>query len=285
MGGGAAMNYAARHLDPSGVRFAAVFNQSGILSHEDTYPQTDPIVTAIYDTIFGTGGAALPFPMQRSSVFSFDPQTQAVDLGTDLGRNLLHIATHSTRTSGDVPYLITQNDLFHSYLLARGADPTRHLLTQVNYPGHSWDAVSEKSVCDWLRGFALTEPSSTTTLADRDGRFFHFDVVQTLAGSFTPFDWAVDTANNRVTIAGTANLLAIAVDLSSAGLSAANALLVDVGTADGLADEIRIDGWSSTPSGVLRDGIATASWLFDALNARVTLLEFDGGGHTWTVVP
>jgi pimeloyl-ACP methyl ester carboxylesterase len=285
MGGGAAMNYAARHLDPTGTMLAAVFNESGILSHEDTYPQLDPSIVPFYDAHFGGGGPAQPFPMQQASVFSFDPVTQIVDLDTDLGRNLLHLGTYSTRTTLDVPYLATQSDLFHTHLLSRGADPLRHRWSVVNYPGHSWDAVTERSVCDWLRTFRLAIPTSGSTLADRDARYFHFDVEQDAPGAFTPFAWSVDEATNAVAVSATSNLAAIAVHSADAGLSPASALTIALDTADGLPDEFRVLDWPALPANVLRDGVATASWTYDALAARVTLLEFDGGAHVWTVVP
>ncbi|MCC7011157.1 MAG: hypothetical protein IT454_01235 [Planctomycetes bacterium] len=285
MGGGAAMNFAARHLDPRETMFAAVFNESGILSHEDTYPQLEPAIVALYDSFFGFGGSAQPFPMQRSSVFSFDPLSLAVDLDTDLGRNLIHLGTHSTRTTGDVPYLITQNELFRAHLLARGASPTRHVLSVINYPGHSWDAVSERAVCDWLRTFKLSLPDAAETLADRDARYFHFDIHQDVSGSFTPFRWSVDSGLNHVQVLDTANLASVAIDLASAGLSASAALSIEVGTADGLPDQVQIQGYSSAPSFVLRDGILSTAWSFDAPNARVLLAESDGALHTWVVNP
>lgn len=285
MGGGAALNYAARHLDPTGVMFAAVFNQSGIVSHEDTYLYVDGVVEGLFDSFFGNGGPAQPWPMQRASLFSFDPLTSVVDSQTDLARNLLSLATFTTRTTGDVPYLMTQNDLLHAQLLARGADPMRHKLAVINYPGHSWDAVSERAVCDWLRSFTLQIPSQGDLLADTDGRFHHFDVAQDAPGQFTPFSFAIDVQSNTLAISASANLASLGVHLTSASLNTSTNLTVDLSTADGFADEVRLLGWPSVPSQVLRDGIPTALWSFDALNARLTLLENHGGAHAWTVVP
>jgi acetyl esterase/lipase len=284
MGGGAALNFAARHLDPRGPMFAAVFNESGIVSHEHTYAQTEPIVTAIYDQLFGAGAGALPFPMQRSSLFSFDELTLDVDTATDLARNLLHLSTFTTRTTLDVPYLSVQNDLFHQHLLDRGADLQRHRYAQLDYSGHSWDAVPEKAICDWLRGFTLTLPSAAKTLADRDARYFHFDVEQEVGGAFTPFEWSVDVPQARVSVLETANLRAAGVDLASAGLLSATQLEVVVGTADGQPDQIRLVGWPSAPVTVLRDAMPASSWTFDPLTPQLILTELDGAAHIWTVV-
>lgn len=288
MGGGAAMNFASRHLDPTGVMIAAVFNQSGILSHEDTYPQSGVTVQQIYDDRFGNGqpGSATPWNLQRGSVFSFDPLSFAVVPGTDLGRNLLHLATHSTRTTGDIPYLITQNDLFYQHQLALGALPSRHLLTVVNYPGHSWDAVSETTVCNWLRNYSLVLPSAADTLADANGRFFHFDVEQASAGSFTPFSWSVQPATNAVSITGTSNLMRVRVVTSDAGLDPLQSLSVTTACADGQPDQIVLEGYSLPPTQVLRDGVSASNWSHDGQLGRLTLDEADGlAPHTWTVVP
>jgi pimeloyl-ACP methyl ester carboxylesterase len=288
MGGGAAMNYAARQLDPTGLMIAAVFNQSGILSHEDTYPQSGTTVQQIYDDRFGNGqpGSATPWNLQRGSVFSFDPLTLAVVPGTDLGRNLLHLATHTTRTTGDIPYLITQNDLFHQYQLGRGALPSRHVLTVVNYPGHSWDAVSETSVCNWLRNHSLVLPTAASTLADSNGRFFHFQVEQAVAGGFTPFVWSVSAASNAVSVTGTANLVRVRVATTDAGLDPLQALTVTTGCADGLPDQVVLEDYSLPPSQVLRDGVGVTNWMHDGQLGRLTLDETDGlASHVWTVVP
>ncbi|MBM3990804.1 MAG: alpha/beta hydrolase [Planctomycetes bacterium] len=287
MGGGAAMNYAARQLDPTHLMIAAVFNQSGILSHEDTYPQSGPTIQQIYDDRFGNGlpGSATPWNLQRGSVFSFDPNSLVV-AATDLGRNLLHLATHTTRTTGDIPYLITQNDLFHQHQLGRGASATRHLLSVVNYPGHSWDAVSEASVCNWLRNYSLALPSAANTLADANGRFFHFHIEQALAGDFTPFNWSVDTINNAVAITGTANLTRARVATADAGLDPLQPLSVTTGCADGLPDQILLEGYVQSPSAVLRDGVSTLNWSHDAQLGRLVLDETDGGAtHVWSIVP
>lgn len=288
MGGGAAMNYAARQLDPTGLMIAAVFNQSGILSHEDTYPQSAVQIQQIYDDRFGNGqpGSATPWNLQRGSVFSFDAQSLAVLPGVDLGRNLLHLATHTTRTTGDISYLITQNDLFHQHLLGLGASPARHVLTVVNYPGHSWDAVSEASVCNWLRGHSLTLPTSADTLADCNARYFHFQIEQAIPGVFTPFTWSVQRSGNAVSITNTVNLSRVEVMLADAGLSAISTLTVTTGCADGQADEVALQGYALPPLAVLRDGVPTNAWVHDGVLGRLTLHELDGSApHVWTIQP
>ncbi len=286
MGGGAALNYAARHLDPAGVMFAAVANLSGTVSIKNTYVQ-DPGVQYILDYWFGnnTPGSATAFAMERSSVISFDAVSLLPETGNDLARNLMHLNTRTVTATGDMPYLITQNNVLHSRFLALGASPTQHAHYVYNYPGHSWDAVPERSVCDWLRTQKLVLPNAGSTLADSDERYFYFDVVQDAAGAFTPFTWTVSPLANTVTLGATANLQQITVDLSEAGLSSAAPVIVNLSTADGFADTVRLADWNLLPLNVLRDGIATPLWSFDSVNGVITLAEFDGGNHTWIVQP
>lgn len=286
MGGGAALNYAARHVDPSGLMFAAVVNLSGTLSLKDTYVN-DPGVQYILDFWFGNGtpGSASAWELERSSLISFDPLTLQPESGNDLARNLMHIDTRTVTATGDFPYLITQNNVLHDHFLSLGAAPTQHSLYAVNYPSHSWDMVSEKSVCDWLRTRQLVLPTAGNTLADENQRYFHFTVAQDAAGAFTPFTWNVQAGANSLALSNTANLQRVTVARIDAGLSATQPLTLLLSTADGLADEVRISDWPSLPSDVLRDGVSSALWSYDALAAELSVSEFDGGPHTWVVVP
>jgi pimeloyl-ACP methyl ester carboxylesterase len=289
MGGGAALNYAARHLDPDQAMFAAVYGISPIASITDTYV-ADPQIQPHFDkaNLFGDGtaGSANPFRMQAASVVSFNG-AGVVDPTSNLARNLMHVRTRCAVGTGDIPYLIVQNTILRDHFLALGAGPYFHMLDTYNTPPmyHSWDLVSEKLVCDWLSSKRLSMPSSGSTIADRNARYFYFDVVQDAAGAFTPFDWNVDTNSNAVTVLATSNLNRVTIDSVRAGLSSAQALDVTTQAADGVADEVRVNAWTLAPSVVLRDGIASSSWSYDPASDTVSLLESDPASHTWTLIP
>jgi hypothetical protein len=210
-----------------------------------------------------------------------------VDPTTDLARNLMHIRTRCAIASGDIPYLITQNTILRDHFVALGGSPYHHILDTYNTPPmyHSWDLVSEKIACDWLGTKRLQMPSAGKSLADRDARYFYFDVLQDAAGGFTPFDWSVDTLANTVSIQATRNLQRITVDPITAGLTPSQAMEVTTQAADGLADEVRVSSIAFAPSVVLRDGIASSSWSYDGTNDTVALLESDPAPHTWTLIP
>ncbi|MCC7012734.1 MAG: hypothetical protein IT454_09255 [Planctomycetes bacterium] len=286
MGGGAATNYAARHLDPNDYVFAAVVNISGMVSHEYTY-LNELSAQPRFDDLFGVPpNPADPWRMQRSSLFSFDPFSFVTLPDTDLARNLLHISTASFRASGDIPYLATENDLLQQHLLALGANPAQHSLTVVPTAPfyHSWNVVDEGVVCNWLKTKSAQWPSSGNTLADRNARYFYFEVEQDVAGAFTPFQWSIQSAPNTLSLGGTRNLKRLAVHTLDAGLDRQRDVQITLSAADGIADELTLLDWPTAPLDVLRDGVSSQDWSHDANAGKLSLLEFDAAAHVWTIV-
>jgi pimeloyl-ACP methyl ester carboxylesterase len=102
MGGGAALNYAARHRDPAHAMFAAMIDHSGGVALNNTYANDAP-ARFILDFWFGDGsaGSAQPWRMTRSSVIDFDSFTLAADTSTDLARNLGSTPLQILRASSD----------------------------------------------------------------------------------------------------------------------------------------------------------------------------------------
>lgn len=287
MGGGAALNYAARHLDVDEPRFAAVASLSGLLEHEHAYANEIPATQDLYDDVFGNGtpGSADLWLMRRASLFRLDSLLQQVVPGTDLARNLAHVNVHLFRANGDIPYLTQQHDVLAAHLASLPLVTGQHQAAVSNYVGHSWDSVDERAVCDWLRQFQLSTPTAGNTLADEDGPYFHFELEQDAPGAFSPFSWAVDTQANTLALTGTQNVLRITVRTGSAGLNAAAPLQVSLAAADGFPDEVVLEGWSLAPLQVLRDGVPAAGWLHDSMNGRLTLLESDAALHVWQITP
>ena len=289
MGGGALLNYAARHRDPSHAMFAAIVNHTGNSSLNDTY-RRDPPTRFIFDFWYGDGstGSADAWKMTRSSVIDFNSATLAVDEDADLARNLGSTPLATWRAEFDtIPYLPQQNDLLDQHLqtkLGRVPGPT-YGYTVVPYTGHDWRMLDATAACDWLAQFTLAVPTSGRTLADVDATYDHFFVEQEVAGAFTPFDWSIDAANNSLSITGTANLARLTVDSLTAGLAPTTDLLLQTSSADGTSDDIVIARWNSHPSAVTRDGVAITSWQYDSVSRRLTLRGNDGAPHAWKVTP
>jgi hypothetical protein len=292
MGGGAAMNYAARRLDPSRFMFAALFDHTGGVALKNTYLNESgpgwPFPQFVLDTLFGNGtpGSADPWKLARSSVVNFDPNTLVVEGNEDLARNLTHVPVKIVRASDEpapTAYLATQTDVFSNHMQSLGASVTFEI---EQFSEHSWDMLDERLVMKWLGGQRLRIPSNGDVLADGNLTYFHFTVTQDTAGAFTPFHWSVNLTQNKVLLSKTENLAQMDVDLASTGLSTSSSLLVVVDTKDGLADDVLLKGWPLAPSQVLRDSIPqVGTWSYDAGNQELLIQEWDGGTHVWQVDP
>lgn len=285
MGGGAALNYAARHRDPAHAIIAAMVNHSGNTDLNHTYYHDAP-VGFLFDFWFGDGsvGSADAWKMTRSSSLNFDPVTLAIDTASDQVRNLGSTPIRTFQASDDlVPYLPQQNERLDEHMrtnLGRvvGND---YSYTVVPYTGHGWDMVDASDACDWLGQFTLTTPMTGRTLADSDGVFEHFFVQQTTAGAFTSFDWAVMAHTNGLRISATSNLKRLTIDPIASGLSTAGDLTVHMSG----AAELALASWPHPPSAVTRDGVPEFGWSYIAPSRDLVLFEADGAPHVWVVTP
>lgn len=291
MGGGMALNYAARHLDPAHGMLAAVVDHTGSVDLNETY-RKDPASQFIFDFWYGDGspGSADAFKMTRSSLIAYDDITQQVDPGTDLARNLNHVPIKMVRAQNDPLVLLSeQHDRLYQHMASQGRVPGPTFSSTI-LPGnvHKWYTLDAASACDWLSQFSLQIPSSGRTLAVKDGPHFHLYVDQQSADAMTAFTWNVDTQDNRLELSETVNLEALVADTLAAGLSTSQALVVATATSDGASDRISVRGFNAVPSAVLRDGQPAlyGAWTYSPAAKMVTLKELDGSQqHTWTVVP
>ncbi len=291
MGGGMALNYAARNLDPERGMFAAIVDHTGAADLNHVYA-SDPAAQFVFDFWYGDGtpGSADPDLMTRGSVMRYDLQSQQVDPESDLVRNIGHVALRMVRAANDpLAYLGSQCDTLNAYLQSLGRVPGPSFVYEV-LPGnaHSWSTMDAKAACSWLAQFSLSMPSSGKTLASAEATYFHFFVDQDDPAEFTPFTWSIDTVANTLSVEDTSNLAVLAVDTSSAGLSTLQQLEVLLSTADAKADRVVLTGYSAPPASVLRDGTAApgGSWIHNPAAQTLRLDETDGTGlHAWTVVP
>ncbi len=291
MGGGAVLNYAARHLDPAHAMMAAVIDHSGSVALKDVYVNDPGVQMPPYplDYWFGNGqpNSADPWKMARSSVINFDNITLAVEPDADLSRNLLHIAMRIVRASNDpVAYLSRESDVLDQHMKALGDVGGNHYGYYI-LPGtqHTWSLLNAHAACDWLATQTLVIPTNGNTLADHDGVYFRFTVEQDAAGVFTPFLWNFDSVANQLSLLSTKNLKRVTFDPIAAGLATNSALRLSLSTADGHADEVRVSNWPAIPSAVQRDGVASTSWSYSSSTKTLTISEFDGGAHLWIVTP
>jgi pimeloyl-ACP methyl ester carboxylesterase len=293
MGGGAVTSYAARHLDPSSLMFAAIVNHTGGVSLANTWaneyddndlddnvpsPGMNLEVPDILENWYGGPPTAHPFNYQRCSAIDLDPQTEAIAVGSDMSRNLSHIPVRNWMANNDpMVYLRDQTTAFDTHVQGQNANNT---FTQVNASVHKWETMDFANACDWLAQFSLQTPTASSTLADQNGRYFYFDVEQGVTGAFTPFSWIVDPIANRLTVYATANLSRISVDVTQTGLVYNGTLKLNVNTADGTGDQVRFLNVPQQPTSVTRDG-AAASGTWDPMANTFVVNESTNTTHLW----
>ena len=292
MGGGNALNYAARHVDPDKPMFAALVNHTGICSQRHSYEYD-----CLHDTIidcptqnaweFWYGGPpdTFGFMYARSSVIDMNVLTTVIDPDTDFARNLLHVPINSWLATQDpLTELIEQNFRFVTWFATKGGSIILNPILNAN---HEWATLDVASSFLWLENQALSLPTSADTLADQDGKWFWFDLVQDAGGDFSRFSWAVDNFLNQLTIDTTANVSELQAHVVDAGLDTAQVFRLALGpTEDGTTDSIVLLDYPNAPSQVTRDGLVDTSWVHDPVEGTLTISELDWSAtHDWVVNP
>jgi hypothetical protein len=291
MGGGMALNYGARHLDPSRGTFAAIVNHTGSVDIIDTY-ENDPASAFVFDFWYGdqSPGSADYDLMRRAAVIEWDPVAQQVDPNTDLVRNLSHVPLKSIRASNEpLVGLAAQCDRLDAHLQTLGRVPGPSYSYEIVPANvHSWSTLDEKSACDWLAQFSLNLPTSQRTIAATGGYYFNFLVTQTDPELLTPFTWEIDPIANELRLSETANLTQLGVQTLEAGLSTSQQLRVVLSTADSMVNRVLLSDFPVQPASVSRDGMVlpTTHWGYNPQTGVVTLTEWDGSSvHTYTIQP
>ena len=279
MGGGLATNFAARHLDPHRLMFAAMVNHTGTVSQAEAWSREYQNESSDSMEYWYAGPpSSQPFTYQRCSVVDIDPATGVVGTGSDVARNLAHLPVRNWMANNDpIAYLRNQTTTFDSYLNSQAVHTE---MVVVNGNVHSWSTLDDHAVCDWLSQFSLQIPKASSTLADEDGTYFWFNLNQNAAGSFTPFSWSLDPTANRISIYDTGNLSRLSLDATAAGLQYAGVLKLNLNTADGTGDQIRLENVTNPPVAVTRDGVP-ASGTWDPSTQSFLIAETDHAIHMW----
>ena len=293
MGGGNCLSYAARHLDPSKPMFAALVNHTGVMSQAHSYENdafsTNGFLQPIWEFWYGGDPSTAEFNYQRSSLIDVPfemgfPRIPAVDQNTDMARNLCHIPTQTWIADNDpLQELVIQNIAFHDQMVLRGGD---HELITIPFDDHLWSILDYQQVFDFLASKTLTLPTAAETLADRDGKYFHFGVTQAAEGAFTPFNWNVNSLVNSLHLTNVSNLAIMDVDVAGAQLTTrpGETLVVEIATTDASTPEIRLNGISTPPSTVMCDGQVVTSWTFNPVDQCIAFQDAipSTDAHTWT---
>ncbi|MEM9380179.1 MAG: prolyl oligopeptidase family serine peptidase [Planctomycetota bacterium] len=285
MGGGAAASYAARHLDPEGVRFAAIVNHTGTTSLRATYHTSNDTNLFRSPLMFGGAPAEVPFGYLQSSTVDLDPVAWNSDPASEMASNLSHVPVLNWMADLDPNWtILQQTKAFHSRLLARGGNASQTVVTSAL---HSWSTLDSNATLDWLQQHTLQTPQPgdvTRVLADRNGRWHDLDIVQSRSEEVTPMLWSAQPATDTLYLIEMANLDSVALHLGDVGLDPAQSLSVVVQTEDASAPQIVLDGVPASPTNVLRRGVSTSAWTW--AGGKLTLFEpGPAGWANWEIVP
>ncbi|MFT7668806.1 MAG: pimeloyl-ACP methyl ester carboxylesterase [Planctomycetota bacterium] len=288
MGGGTMMSYAARHIDPDHVRFAAVVNHTGGVSISNTYwNSTDTVYFDDPQLFGGSPTGAREFIYSQASVVDIDLSSSVVNPQTDQARNMAHIPVLNHYASSDpLQYLVNQVDVLYAWLQL--IPSIQSLLDITNFSTHHWTTLGSNTTLDFLEPKTLLIPRLGThrALADREATYFHFRIHQDAAELFTPFRWNMDQPGNRLTIDETANLERIEINTASLGLDLSVEHELVLSTNDSLTEIATIKGYASIPQEVLRDDITDSTWVWDPLLKTVTITELaPTAAAVWKIRP
>lgn len=287
MGGGGAMSYGARHMDPNKPRFAAIVNHTGGTSTAFVYWNSSEQLLFQNPLFFAADPTTDPFRYSQASCVDVDQFTQVIDPNTDLVRNLQPVPVLNYHATADPnANLVLMTQLTHSWMGLIPGFQTFLLTPSANQ--HQWDTMDTNTVLNFLYSHTLSTPTEGQhrVLADRDARWHHFTVTQDATGAFTPFRWDYDALNNRLTIDETQNLADLKVHSADLGLDTAQTVEVIMMTTDGSSESTTLTGYATAPQDVKRAGVSTGSWTWDSVGQTVTLMESNpAAGAIWEILP
>ncbi len=307
MGGGGVATYAARHLDPDKAMFAAFVNHTGGMSLTFTHAN-DPGSHFYLEhplLLQGPPTGSFLFGYHRSSVIDLDLGLN-VDPSVSMARNLTHVDVYNFYSENDfgVPgdYLKPSVDAFNTYLdqvqmsaantAGAGGGSTQLVVKPNNGTGpiHSWSELDFTAAFDFLAQQTRTIPTASGApqlLIDRDGSWFHMDVEQDTAGSFTRFTWGLAAGQNRFGVLAAANLKKITLDTVKLNFdisTPANPLIIQIDAADNTQEIVVLTDFANPPFSVT--GLsAGGSAVHDPGAQTLTLTEPDGMFHSIIITP
>ncbi len=306
MGGGAAMSFAARHMDPSGLRFAGAVNLSGTTSlpwvhwsqevgdffsqsHMFGAPPDDPNVTFDYLRV-----SSIDLNYWNSTYGNND-----IDPNTDMIRNLSRgpVLSSYCRIENESKSMLRTTLAAHEHLAdPSGLDNKKARLVisgqKIGNKRHSWTNLRENRVLNFLAPLSYQNPKdgkTFSTLADRDGGWHCFEVVQAVPRVFSPFRSFIKKSANSIMVTEVENIAELKLPSpSSVGLRTSvkgqvKVLTYFFDTADGDPLKLILGEFTDQPTKVERKGIP-GSWSWKKKTSELTLDEPGTDGFvTWKI--
>jgi hypothetical protein len=237
--------------------------------------------------MFSGSPDAFPFAYAKASTIDYDMFEDLTDQQTDLARNLKHTPIFQWAVAGDpLPHLVNQAGLLHSQVEQRGGSSSLAIGTG---SVHTWESLNEREVLDFLSPMVRQDPPmgvKLKTLVHADGRFYHFDVSQAQPETFSSFEWKVLTGLNRIYLEKITNLSQILFNAEDAGLQPGEPVEIVLQAMDAGPVVVELNGFTTPPTNVTRDSVASVDWSWDAAHSCIRITENDPSTYSlWTIEP
>ena len=290
MGGGCALNFAARHLDPDQAMFAAVVNHTGTVSLRDIWHRAQDTSVLEHPLMFGGSPYDFPFAYQQASTIELTPWS-GIDERSDLARNLGHVSVQTWCAPQDpLKHLVRQTRALLRHLMRFGGDVD---CNEERAARHTWDSLDEVQALNFLESKRLSLPTQGThsVLAIHDGRWLHFDLKQAVTGGFSAWRWHADSDSNLLFLDGLRNIKTLRVRTKDLELSPQKTLRLILGAQPDRAQHSQrttrlvLDGFEVAPRTVLREG-RPVSYEYNPDRGELTLTEKDAANlPLYVIVP
>lgn len=261
MGGLAALSFGMRHLDPRGLRFAAIAVHTAPLDLFQAWKLSSPPLQERLadDDHFGGTPTGSPFAWERVTPVRF-LESGLVDAEHAPVDNLLHVPVMLHANLEDpLPHLVEGTQELKNHLLLRGATVEESFVFQPD-GGHKWRTMDFAATVDFLAQHSLGGlPDDATLWCDRADAFLAAEVRAMPKDTHARYRLSVQPSQvahtNAFALRATRELDELAVDVRALGLDPTAPLAFLHESADGTHDVIVLRGYETAPSSVSVEGV------------------------------
>lgn len=288
MGGGWALSWAMRHLDPDALRVAAVANHTGTMDLVGTYENGSPEIQGIMSNplVFGSTPSRDPFAFLRVTPFDLFHGLPNIDASSV--SNLLHVPIYHHINQLDNQFvLLAQNNIYKNYLINKGATVSVNEVSVSQPPVHDWSTLDAEGAMDYLAGFSLPpEPDHAELYVDREVPYLYTHPRDIVDDELARYHVTVDEPGNAFTLEESKNLNVISFDLAAMDLESTSVLTITHETLDGTPDEIVLEGYFLPAASITVNGGAPEATSYDSITAELSVTPTaDGAPATVVITP
>ncbi len=266
MGAGACANFVSRHRDPEGIMIAALGLVSGTYDWAESYNLGNSAVKVILENPYNFGGSVIQqlFRYQQASTLynvpgSYPPAPGTYSPSISMGDNLGNIPVYMTWDTGDTlvenpPAMGAQ---VASLISSVGGTVETHVVTGTVDPvtlvpkPHSWAVLDEVALFDFFATKTVVRsPAAFHGQLDISASVGFAKATQAVATVFSYLDGSA--AGDTLVVENVTNLSAVVANAGTAGLGGVWPLHVVARSSDNLGYKLRLTGFDSPPSYLVR---------------------------------